>query len=154
MKQDNGHWEYPNEFDINEYVGFCYLITSLVSGKKYIGKKFFFMTTHKPPLKGKTRKRKVVKESNWKKYTGSSYDLNEEIAKVGKENFKFQILSLHENRSSLAFREIELIVMKHAVQSDKFWNGLIPGLRFKIKEYSDKELASFADINMEDKEIL
>jgi len=51
--------------------GFVYVVTHVISGKKYIGKKALFHNRTLPPLKGKKRRRKVVKESDWKTYFGS-----------------------------------------------------------------------------------
>ena len=67
--------------NIDDNFGFVYLITNLTNGRKYIGRKYFW-SFRKPPGK----KRRVKKESDWKKYTGSSKQLNEAIAKNGKEN--------------------------------------------------------------------
>ena len=72
-------WNYGDvEFTsqmIKEYVGFVYVITYLSNKKRYVGKKLFKSTRRLAPLKGKTRKRKVVKESDWKDYFGSSEEV-------------------------------------------------------------------------------
>ena len=57
---------------IGDYIGFVYMVTDKETGMKYIGKKGFFSKVTKPPLKGKKRKRRSLKESDWKKYCGSS----------------------------------------------------------------------------------
>ena len=42
MKNNIGHWTYDGEdFDVNEYFGFIYIITNNLTGKKYLGRKFF-----------------------------------------------------------------------------------------------------------------
>ena len=51
--------------------GFVYEVTHNPTGKKYLGKKVLQFNRTLPPLKGQKRKRKVVKESDWKTYTGS-----------------------------------------------------------------------------------
>ena len=51
--------------------GFIYEVHHIESGKKYIGKKQLMSNRTLPPLKGQKRKRKVVKESDWKTYYGS-----------------------------------------------------------------------------------
>jgi hypothetical protein len=53
---------------IGDYVGFVYIITDLTNNKMYVGKKLFESKRTLPPLKGKTRKRKVTKESDWMSY--------------------------------------------------------------------------------------
>jgi hypothetical protein len=56
-------------------IGFVYLITNTETGKYYVGKKSLFTTRHLPPLKGKTRRRKVTKESKWTGYKSSNKDV-------------------------------------------------------------------------------
>ena len=63
-------WTYKGQLfeseQIEEYVGFVYLITDLSNNKKYVGKKNFWAVRRLPPLKGKTRRRTSKKESDWK----------------------------------------------------------------------------------------
>ena len=68
--------------DIKKYAGFVYLITNIKTGKKYIGKKFFWSKRTLKPLKGKKTKRRVTKESDWKNYYGSCKKLLEDIKKL------------------------------------------------------------------------
>jgi len=141
---DLGHWSSPWNFDPSEFVGFVYLITCTVNHRKYIGKKFFHATTRKQ-IKGKTRKKKIVKESDWKKYAGSSAWLKSEIEMYGKEAFKFDILSLHESRSSLAWEEAKQIVLHDALRAKTasgekmFYNGILCAVKYTITEETEKE---------------
>ena len=70
-------------------VGFVYLITNNISGRKYIGKKLskFSKTTYKVvKLKNGTKKRKKIRskvDSDWKQYTGSNIELNKDIEQLG-----------------------------------------------------------------------
>ena len=86
--------------NINGLYGFVYLITNLQSGKKYIGRKYFWK--FRTP---KGKKRKVKSESDWKKYYGSCPELKEDIEKFGKNNFSRTILSLHETPGKTNFEE-------------------------------------------------
>ena len=52
--------------DIDDFYGFVYNITNLTNKRQYIGRKYFW-SHRKPPGK----KRRVKKESDWKKYYGS-----------------------------------------------------------------------------------
>ena len=61
--------------------GFIYEVEHIPTGLKYLGKKVLYFNRTLPPLKGMKRKRKVVKESDWKSYVGSQ----EEVKKLLKE---------------------------------------------------------------------
>ena len=137
---DLGHWhsKLPH-FDPKDWCGFVYLITNGKTNKKYYGKKFFTSVSHKK-VKNRTNRKKIIKESNWRTYTGSSKLLNEDIELLGKENFQFEILSLHECRSSLAYAELKRIVMSDAlVFKNDFYNGLIPSIKYHPTMESDRE---------------
>ena len=84
---------------IDDNFGFVYLITNLQNNRKYIGRKYFW-SFRKPPGK----KRKVKKESDWKKYYGSCPELKEEIERLGRQNFSRTILSLHKTPGKTNFR--------------------------------------------------
>ena len=86
--------------NIDDNFGFVYLITNLTNGRKYIGRKYFW-SFRKPPGK----KRKVKKESDWKKYYGSCPELKEDIEQLGRQNFSRAILSLHKTPGKTNFEE-------------------------------------------------
>ena len=86
--------------NIDDNFGFVYLITNLTNGRKYIGRKYFW-SFRKPPGK----KRKVKKESDWKKYYGSCPELKEDIERLGRQNFSRTILSLHKTPGKTNFEE-------------------------------------------------
>ncbi len=144
--QDIGHWTFPKEFKIEDWVGFIYRIVDLDTNKEYLGKKFFFSTIRKK-IKNKTNRKKITKESNWKSYTGSCKELNEQIALRGKDRFLFKIESLHSSRSSLAYKEVEEQILNNVMREKlpngekKFYNGLICPIRFKINDPTVEELA-------------
>jgi len=79
-------------------VGFVYLITNTVSGRKYIGKKLakFSKTTVKTvKLKNGNKKKKKVRskiDSDWQQYYGSNEELKKDIHALGPENFTREIL--------------------------------------------------------------
>ena len=86
--------------DINDLYGFVYLITNKINGRRYIGKKYFW-SFRKPPGK----KKRVKKESDWKKYYGSCPELKEDIEQFGRQNFSRTILSLHKTPGKTNFEE-------------------------------------------------
>ena len=144
MENKNGHWQAPWDFDPEEWVGFVYRICDVDTGKEYIGKKFFFSTNRKK-VKGRKNRKVVRKQSDWKSYTGSSKELNAEIERRGKDSFKFFIESLHESRSSLAYREVEAQIKENVLREKlvngdrKFYNGMIAPIKFKVPDMTNKE---------------
>jgi hypothetical protein len=140
-----GHWISQWEIDINSWVGFCYKITNLDDCREYIGKKFFWSSITKK-VKDTNRKKHIVKESGWRSYTGSCKQLTDDIARLGKDHFEFEILSLHESKSSLAYREVELQIQEEVIYatlpdgSRKYYNGYICPIKFKVNKPTEKEL--------------
>lgn len=123
---DTGHWILNESLDFDEsYFGFIYEIVNTVTNKKYIGKKQMISKIRRKPLKGKKRSRIDFKESDWKSYTGSSNDLNEDIKKYGKENFKFTILKFCNSKWELAYFECKIQLEKDVLLRDDYYNGII-----------------------------
>ena len=86
--------------DINDLYGFVYRITNNLNGREYIGRKYFW-SHRKPPGK----KRRVKKESDWKKYYGSCPELKEDIERLGRQNFSRTILSIHKTPGKTNYEE-------------------------------------------------
>lgn len=91
--------------DINDDYGFVYLITEIATGRKYIGRKAFFSRKKLPPLKGKSRKRTKVTESDWQAYYGSNTTLKELVATHGPDGFRREILHLCRSSSECGYFE-------------------------------------------------
>lgn len=123
---DTGHWLINEDVYIYENMfGFVYEITNKVNGKKYIGKKQCVRKIKRKPLKGKTRNRIDHKESDWKTYTSSSNELNEDIEKYGKENFEFRILKVCNSKWELGYEEIKEQIARDVLRRDDYYNGII-----------------------------
>ena len=114
-----------------EYIGFVYLITNNISGKKYIGKKLaqFSKTTYKTvTLKNGTKKKKKIKgkvESDWRDYYGSSDALTADIEKLGKENFTREILYFCKTKAECSYIEAREQFHHKVLESDDWYNGHI-----------------------------
>ena len=119
-----GTTEFTSEM-IGEYVGFVYIITDLTSSKMYVGKKLFSSKRTLPPLKGKTRKRKVIKESDWMSYYGSSEELMTLVENNGPESFKREILNLCHSRGEMSYLEAKEQFDREVLLSDDYYNGII-----------------------------
>ena len=122
--------------DINDSFGFVYRITNTLTGKTYIGRKYFHQL-RKPRGGG----RRVKSESNWKKYYGSSDELNEERRRLGDNSiFKREILSLHKSKGRVNYEETRQLFV-HGVLTEAltdgtpaFYNSNILG-RYYRKDY-------------------
>ncbi len=106
-------------------VGFVYLITNTTNNRKYIGKKLAQFKRTKPPLKGRKNKRRSTVESDWREYYGSSDELNEDVEKLGTENFKREILYYCYSKSELSYVEAREQFKYKVLESDDWYNGHI-----------------------------
>jgi hypothetical protein len=108
-----------------------YLITNLVSGRKYIGKKLakFSKTTYKTvKLKNGTKKKKKIRskiDSDWQDYYGSSDQLNKDIDTLGKDNFSREILFYCKSKAELSYLEAREQFERKVLESDDYYNGII-----------------------------
>lgn len=128
------HWTYQDtliEELPEDCVGFVYLITNTISGKKYIGKKLakFSKTTYKVvKLKNGTKKKKKIKskiDSDWRDYYGSSPNLTKDIEQLGKENFKREILYYCTSKAQCSYIEAREQFLNKVLESDDWYNGHI-----------------------------
>ena len=122
-------WTYEGKpFDsdqIEDNIGFVYLITDLTNDKKYIGKKNFWSTRRLPPLKGKTRRRVVKKESDWKEYFGSSEQVKLLLEESGEKRFKREIIRLCKSKGEMSYYEAKEQFDKEVLFSDEYYNEFI-----------------------------
>ena len=88
-----------------DHFGFVYLITNLISGRKYLGKKQFwsFLTKRK---KGRKNKIHYKKEAKWRDYWGSCQELLDDIKALGENMFRREILVLCPTKGDLTFQEV------------------------------------------------
>lgn len=111
--------------DINDHYGFVYLITEIATGRKYIGRKAFFSRKKLPPLKGKSRKRTKITESDWQTYYGSNTTLKELVAANGPEGFMREILHLCRSSSECGYFEAKAQFAHNALIRDDYFNDWI-----------------------------
>ena len=110
---------------IEDYVGFVYLITDKSNNKKYVGKKLLTSKRKLAPLKGKTRKRTVVKETDWQKYYGSSEKVKLMVEEKGVDNFHREILYLCMSKGQLGYVEAKYQFENDVLLRDDYYNGII-----------------------------
>ena len=127
-------WYFQNEIVESlpeECVGFVYLITNLISGRKYIGKKLakFSKTTYKVvKLKNGTKKKKKIRskiDSDWRKYYGSNLELSKDVDTLGTENFKREIMFYCKSKSECSYIEAREQFTHKVLESKDYYNGQI-----------------------------
>jgi hypothetical protein len=99
--------------------GFVYMIENTVTGKKYIGRKYFTQAGTKQ-VNGK--KRKIRKSSDWQDYYGSNETLKREVAELGKDKFVRTILHLCKSKSECSYLETKEIFKQDALLREDFYN--------------------------------
>ena len=127
-------WLYENteiETLPDDCVGFVYVITNNVSGRKYIGKKLakFSKTTYKVvKLKNGNKKKKKIRgkiESDWQTYYGSNDQLNQDIQELGLDNFTREILFYCTSKAACSYIEAREQFNHRVLESDDYYNGQI-----------------------------
>lgn len=116
-----------------EYIGQKQLCTvrSKVAGKRALAKK------GKSAFRRRKNKKtgnwiyyeEIVKESNWKDYTGSNSKLNEDI-KNG-INYTKYILRFVKDKGSMLYEETKEIICTGALEDERFYNDHVLGKFYK-----------------------
>ena len=142
------HWTFRDDKtkipQPDEYFGFVYVITNKLTTKQYIGCKQYWQM----------RKKKKHKPSSWRVYTSSSKYLNEDIDKIGKRRFKFEIIQEYKTKRGLHYYE-QYYQMKHHVltaviegtDEPAYYNKNIGGIRFycPLEKASESAKAQWTD---------
>lgn len=113
-------------------VGFVYRITNLTDGREYIGKKNLAKpktSVKTVTLKNGNKKKKKIKSfvsSDWMTYYGSNKELQEDVARLGSENFKREILCFCFTKGELSYKEAELQFKEEVLlHPEKYYNSWI-----------------------------
>ena len=129
------------KFNIDDYYGYVYLTSNLLTGEQYIGKKIFKNTTNKklgkkekaalPITRGRTAsKKKVINESNWKEYYGSADEVKHWVKTVPKDKLLRVVLRLCKSSKELTYYETKYLFQYNVLEDDKYVNGNILGRFF------------------------
>ena len=120
------NWKYKdNDFtedQIGDNYGFVYQITNLITGRKYIGKKFFYSSKTKQ-VKGKKKRLKV--SSDWQTYYGSNEELKKDVIIHGREAFVREILHLCKSKGECGYLEAKEQFVNGVLESDAYYNTWI-----------------------------
>jgi len=119
-------WLY-NDIELDEslldsHIGFVYKITNLEDDRIYIGKKLFKFKRSKK-VKGKTKK--VLVESDWKKYWGSNKILIEDVKELGEDKFRREILRLCKAKGEMNYYEAKYQFELGVLESNSAYNEWI-----------------------------
>lgn len=109
---------------------FVYKITNLKDGRAYIGKKLLWFKGHKQ-VKGK--KKKILKESDWRTYNSSSNELQADIEKLGEKNFKFEILRFCKTKGESSYWEAKLQLEADVLYHPELYYNSYVGCRIHRK---------------------
>jgi hypothetical protein len=130
-------WTYKSEVieEIPEgYVGMVYLITNIMTNKKYVGKKIFHFSKTRQ-VKGKKKRSKV--ESDWQTYFGSNKELIQHVQIVGEDKFKREILHLCVNKSQMSYLELREQIDRRVLETEEYYNEWISAKVRKTKHLTN-----------------
>lgn len=114
-----------------DVVGFVYLITNKISGRKYIGKKlakFKKIRVKTSRFKNGNKKKSKIRyeiDSDWQIYYGSNTVLTEEVKNLGSHNFNRQILRYCYSKNELNYWEAKYQFDYDVLLSNDWYNEWI-----------------------------
>lgn len=128
-----------DQFPVGTF-GFIYSIIHIPTKRIYLGKKQLSsnrkakLTKNEKSLTENKRKRfkRVIKESDWVNYWGSSEELKTDIERLGKENFRREILCFCKSKMDLSYWEVHFQI-KYEVLFRNSYNKNILGKFYKGK---------------------
>lgn len=123
--KDFGHWSVFKEVDINDYIGFVYVIT-FENGKKYIGAKKIWKRIKTAPSTFKRGPKRGFEESDWKNYTSSSNELNS-ILESGTPAKEYIIVGWYPTWGKTLMAEMEMQLANDVLKDPTWLNKQIGG---------------------------
>lgn len=113
-------WIFNNEpfTEPGQHYGFVYIITNKITGRQYIGKKFFWSSRRKQV--NKVRKRIKV-ESDWKDYWSSSEELKADVEKLGHDSFTREIIHLCPSKGTTNYLEAKEQFVREVLENQDAW---------------------------------
>lgn len=111
-----------DESILDNYIGFVYLITNDTNKKKYIGKKLLKRRKTKQ-VNGK--KKRFLVDSDWKVYYGSNKELNEDVLRLGEENFTREILRFCLSKGECNYFEAAYQFEHKVLERNDYYNSWI-----------------------------
>ena len=115
----------PAYEDLEEWVGFVYVITEKETDMKYVGKKFFHKKKTLPVTKTRKRRKHLRVESDWRDYHGSSVTVQTLLEEKGEDAFDREILRLCKTKGDCAYYETKEQFDREVLTRDDYYNGII-----------------------------
>lgn len=141
-------WKYKgNDFtenDIGDNYGFVYIITNLISGKKYVGKKFFYSSKTKV-IKGKKKRYKIF--SDWQTYYGSNTELQNDVKIHGEGFFSREIIHLCKSKGECGYLEAKEQFDRSVLESTDYYNTwiMVRVRKSHIKAFNERILTTIKE---------
>jgi hypothetical protein len=156
-ESNQGHWG-GLKANPHQHLGFIYLIEDVTAGRKYIGRKNYWLKKSgakgcKTAIADKTSEKwkpSCWKESSWRTYKGSSPSFQKWQEKYPEHEYSYTILRQCRNRSEIHYGEVEELVLRGAMwktvvpiegeedswdSNYEYFNRLIPSTKFRIKTW-------------------
>ena len=121
--------------------GFIYEVTHIPTGRKYLGKKQLISVQNKPLGKRElalltdkraSKKKQVIKESDWKTYYGSNPEIKSLIKQGRQSEFKREILMFVPTKKLLTYYENKFLFINEVIEPHtNYINDNIEGRYFK-----------------------
>lgn len=132
------------EEDIGENYGFVYVITNNATGKKYVGKKFFYSMRTKV-LKGKKKRFKLA--SDWQTYYGSNTELQNDVKMLTESMFTREIIHLCKSKGECGYIEAKEQFDRGVLESNDYYNSwiMVRVRKSHIKAFNERILPTIKD---------
>lgn len=120
-------WYYNNQpvesIDLKEYAAYVYIITNLTTGRLYIGLK---QTSFAKTKQVKGKKKKIRVESDWRDYWSSSEELQKDVATLGEECFRREIIYFCKMKSHANYLEAREQMDRRVLENPSlYYNGIV-----------------------------
>lgn len=121
--------------------GFIYEVVHVPTGRKYLGKKQLISVQNKPLGKKElalltdkraSKKKKVIKESDWKTYYGSNPEIKQLIKEQKQSEFTREILTFVPSKKLLTYYENKYLFINEVIEPHtNYINDNIEGRYYK-----------------------